>query len=453
MEDTIAAISTAVGQAGIAIIRVSGPHALDVADEIFYSPRGRPSTFSTHTIHFGTIGRNGDLIDQVMLSVLHGPRTYTGENTIEINCHGGSLNTRKILTACLNHGARLAEPGEFTKRAFLNGKLDLTQAEAVMDLIAAKSDRAHTAAANALEGHLAVRVNKVRDILIEVLAHIEAYIDFPEDDIAPETLMELRAKLASVVTEIEILLRSARDGRILREGIRVAIVGRPNAGKSSLMNALLGQDRAIVTPIAGTTRDTLEELTSIGGIPVILTDTAGVRTARGQVERLGVERGQKSVTLSDIIIHVIDTSRPFHQIDLEIASCYRGKNGILALNKSDRPRHLKLPDSFAHLAQISVSCLTRDGLDSLRGELCQFALESNTSDLHLDAIINDRHEQILDASLNTLTNAILSIDRKNNYDLISQDIRISLQSIGEIVGITTTDDILDKVFSTFCIGK
>src|SRR5271154_3764049 len=274
MDDTIAAISTPIGEGGIAIIRVSGPCAFDVAERIFHARRGRVSEFPTHTLHFGTIGTNGHCIDQVMLAVMRAPRTYTKEDTVEINCHGGVLTARKVLALCLQSGARLAEPGEFTKRAFLNGRLDLTQAEAVMDLIRAKSDRAHTAAIHELEGHLSKKIDEAREKLIAILAHIEAHIDFPEEDIAPETKETLLRDTEAVSGFICSLLATAREGKILRHGISVAIVGRPNVGKSSLMNALIGSDRSIVTAVPGTTRDTIEENASISGIPFRLTHTA-----------------------------------------------------------------------------------------------------------------------------------------------------------------------------------
>ena len=311
MEDTIAAISTPLGAGGIAIVRLSGPRALAVADALFCATRGRPSEFATHTVHHGTIRHDGDLLDEVLLTVMRAPHSYTTEDVVEISCHGGHLTARCILARCLEQGARLAEPGEFTRRAFLNGRIDLTQAEAVMDLIRAKTGRAHLAAANALEGHLARRIEELRDRLISVLAQAEAHIDFPDEDITPDTREKLLAELEAVGEQIKRLLATAHEGRVLREGISVAIIGRPNVGKSSLMNALLGQDRCIVTPVPGTTRDVLEEIANIRGIPVRLTDTAGIRKARGHVEAIGVGRARKTLDSSDLILHVLDISRPF----------------------------------------------------------------------------------------------------------------------------------------------
>ena len=289
-EDTIAAISTPIGEGGIAIIRVSGARAFEVADAMFQSKRGRPSTFPTHTIHFGRIGINGNSVDQVMLSVMRAPRTYTAEDVIEINCHGGTLTARSVLALCLEHGARLAEPGEFTKRAFLNGRLDLTQAEAVMDLIHAKTTRAQTAAVHALEGHLGSRLEQARERLLGIVAHVEAHIDFPEDEIDTGTSAQWLAGTREILNFLNDLLATASEGKILRQGLAITIVGRPNAGKSSLMNALLGEERAIVTPIPGTTRDTIEETANIRGLPVVFIDTAGLREAGDELEVEGMSQ-------------------------------------------------------------------------------------------------------------------------------------------------------------------
>ncbi len=453
MEDTIAAISTASGPAAIAIVRISGPQALAVADAVFCSPHGAPSTFPSHTIHYGSIGRNGDLVDHVMLSVMHAPRTYTGEHTVEINCHGGTITARKILAVCLQNGARLAEPGEFTKQAFLNGKLDLTQAEAVMDLISAKSDRAQSAAAHAIEGHLARRIKQIRETLIEALAHLEAHIDFPEEDVAPETLADIKTKLEDAAIGIRNLLRTAREGRILREGFRVSIVGRPNSGKSSLLNALLGEERAIVTPIAGTTRDTLEESAVIGGLPIILTDTAGFRNASGYIERLGVERSRKSVARADLVLHVIDASKPASKADREIARHYHGRPVILVLNKSDLPRRMKIPVELRHLPSTTISCLTGAGLDDLRHAIEDAALKQSDSDPLPDAVVNDRHESELKQADYKLTEAINGISRFSNIDITAQTIRTAVEHINYVTGTNVTEDVLNKIFSTFCIGK
>ncbi len=453
MDDTIAAISTPIGEGGIAIIRVSGPNALAVGDRIFYSRDGRVSEFPTHTLHFGTIGKNGEMIDQVMLAVLRAPRTYTKEDTIEINCHGGVLTARKILALCLQSGARLAEPGEFTKRAFLNGRLDLTQAEAVMDLIRAKSDRAHSAAVHELEGHLSKKIDEAREKLITILAHIEAHIDFPEEDIAPETRETLLRDTKTVLDFVRSLIATAREGKILREGISVAIVGRPNVGKSSLMNALIGSDRSIVTSVPGTTRDTIEEIASISGIPFRLTDTAGIRRTRAAVEQIGVERSRKTLDSSEIVLLVLDSSKPLSAADRELVQRSEGKNALLVLNKVDLPTRLRLPESLAEFECIKVSATNGTGLDTLRGKLVIFAHSGKVGTTDVDVAINERQKALLEATEKYLTESIYVFNSQQPLEIIAQQLRRSLNTIGEITGKTATEDVLSKIFSTFCIGK
>ena len=453
MDDTIAAISTPIGEGGIAIIRVSGPNALTVADRIFHSRDGRVTEFPSHTLHFGTIGRNGEMIDQVMLGVLRTPRTYTKEDTIEINCHGGVLTARKILALCLQSGARIAEPGEFTKRAFLNGRLDLTQAEAVMDLIRAKSDRAHSAAVHELEGHLSAKIDQARENLITILAHIEAHIDFPEEDIAPETSETLLRDTEAVLAFIRSLLATAHEGRILREGISVAIVGRPNVGKSSLLNALVGTDRSIVTPVPGTTRDTIEESASISGIPFRLTDTAGIRPTRGAAEKIGVERSRKALDISEIVLLVLDSSRPLYAADRELAKHSHVKHTLLVLNKIDLPTRLRLPDDLSKIVCVKVSATNGTGLDILRDKLVSFAYSGKVGTTDVDVTINERHKALLQLSEKYLTECIQYFSSNQPLEIIAQQLRRSLNAIGEITGKTTTEDVLSKIFSTFCIGK
>jgi tRNA modification GTPase len=453
MDDTIAAISTPIGEGGIAIIRVSGPNALAIADRIFHSRRSRVSEFPSHTLHFGTIGRNGEMIDQVMLAVLRAPRTYTKEDTVEINCHGGVLTARKILALCLQSGARLAEPGEFTKRAFLNGRLDLTQAEAVMDLIRAKSDRAHTAAVHELEGHLSAKINQAREKLVTILAHIEAHIDFPEEDIAPETRETLVRDTEAVLGFVRSLLATAGEGKLLREGISVAIVGRPNVGKSSLMNALIGSDRSIVTSVPGTTRDTIEESASISGIPFRFTDTAGIRQTRGAAEKIGVERSRKALDISEIILIVLDSSKPLNAADREIVKRSEGRNTLLVLNKVDLPNRLRLPDGLANLECVKVSATIGTGLDILRDKLVSLAYSGKVGTTAVDVAINERHKASLEIAEKYLTECSVAFKSNQPLEVIAQQFRRSLDAIGEITGKTATEDILSKIFSTFCIGK
>lgn len=453
MEDTIAAISTPIGEGGIAIIRISGPRALEIADAIFVSQHGKPSEFQSHTIHLGSIGRNGDFLDQVLLTVMRAPRTYTAEDVVEINCHGGPLNARSILSRCLRNGARAAEPGEFTKRAFLNGRIDLSQAEAVMDLIAAKTDRAHAAAAQALEGHLARRIEEIREDLISILAHIEAHIDFPEEDIATDTREKWLARTDQVLKVLDRLHATAREGKILREGIAVAIVGRPNVGKSSLMNALLGEDRSIVTPIPGTTRDTIEEMANIRGIPIRFTDTAGLRIPRGTLEGIGIARSRKALQRSMLVIHVLDVSKSFSNMEIELTQLYQGKPAIQVHNKIDLPQKLKLPGRFPKAKTVRVSALRGDGIDELRDVIEDTVFSGRAGAFQSDVVINERHAEAIQSAMISLTSAMEEMRGESTAEFISQQLRAALDAIGEIVGKTTTEDILEKIFSTFCIGK
>src|SRR6184192_2463046 len=360
--DTIAAISTPPGEGAIALVRVSGANSIEVADKIFHG-KERPSQFEPRVQHFGEIfGPEGQLIDQVVLSVHRAPASYTGEDLVEISCHGGTLVTAKVLEACLRTGARGARPGEFTERAFLNGKMDLTQAEAVIDLIRARTDLALRSATEQLEGKLGEKIENIRRDLLDLLAHLEAAIDFSEEGIAPDEGDTLRARLDSVRAQIAALLATADHGRILRDGVRVVIYGPTNAGKSSLLNRLLGYERVIVSDTHGTTRDTIEETVNLRGVPVRLLDTAGLRTSASDVEREGIARTERSLQKADLRLHIIDRSvpRPAH---FEQSS--RNGNEIVVLNKSDLPEH----SDWQNVAALRISCATGEGLDLLENEI------------------------------------------------------------------------------------
>src|SRR5476649_1429110 len=357
-DDTIAAIATPLGEGGLAVVRISGAEAFAVADKIFL-PVGKsslkPSAAPTHTIHFGKIIRAGKIIDEVLLAILRAPRTFTREDTVEISCHGGILPAKLVLDTILENGARLAEPGEFTRRAFLNGRLDLAQAEAVADLIHSRTELALTAANEQLAGKLSQRINALRDDLMKTLAHVEAHIDFPDEDISPDTKAQLLKRLENGIAFMDELLRTANEGQILRRGIRAAIVGRPNAGKSSLLNQLLGHDRAIVSPIAGTTRDTIEETANIRGLPVVFIDTAGLREGRDEIEVEGIRRSRETLAKAELILHVLDASEPLTGADENYLAEFAAKKRILVRNKTDLPKKLKLPPERRASARLEPS--------------------------------------------------------------------------------------------------
>ncbi len=453
MEDTIAAISTPLGTGGIAIVRVSGPSALAVGDAVFHSSRGKPSQFLTHTVHYGRIVQDNAVVDQVMLVVFRTPHSYTTEDTVEIHCHGGVLAARSILSICLQHGARLAEPGEFTKRAFLNGRIDLTQAEAVMDLISAQTQFAQTVAARALEGHLLLQIKTVREKIADLSAQLEAYLDFPDEDIQSVTCDTLSADLKDSTSCLQELLNTGPKGRILRDGMRVAIVGRPNAGKSSIMNALLGRERSIVTAVAGTTRDSIEDMVAISGFPVRLTDTAGFRYARGAVESEGIKQAINTLDHAEIVLHIIDRSRPFSTLDSELDRLTRRKSVIHVYNKIDLPRKLKLPIAFEERNPLDVSALTGEGIERLRNMIAKTITAECVGTSAVDVTVNERQALALDHAVACLTDAAKAITAGEGIELACHHLRGALNAIGEITGETTHEDILDRIFSSFCIGK
>ena len=458
LDDTIAAIATPLGEGGLAVLRLSGAQAYAIADKCF-QPVGKsslkPSVAPTHTIQFGKIIRDGNVIDEVLLAVLRAPRTFTREDTVEISCHGGLLPAKLILDALLAGGARLAEPGEFTKRAFLNGRIDLAQAEAVVDLIHSRTELALAAANEQLAGKLSQRINKLRDDLMLTLAHVEAYIDFPEEDIAEETKEELLQRLESGVSFMDELLRTANEGQILRRGIRAAIIGRPNAGKSSLLNQLLGRDRAIVSHIAGTTRDTIEETANIRGLPVIFIDTAGLREARDEIEVEGIRRSRESLAQAEFILHVLDASEPLTGADEIYLNEFADKKRILVLNKTDLPVKLELPPPLIthHSPLITVSSLSGQGIEALKDAIKSLVWAGEIKAEMLQVAINSRHQDALNRARATARQATDALRDGLTLELVAMDLRIAANAVGEVVGKTTTEDLLDKIFSTFCIGK
>ena len=452
-DDTIAAIATPIGEGGLAVVRVSGVNAFAVADQCF-SPAGKNSVKSsaapTHTIQFGKIIRDGQVVDEVLLAVLRAPRTFTREDTVEISCHCGLLPAKLVLDALLAAGARLAEPGEFTKRAFLNGRIDLAQAEAVADLIHSRTELALAAANEQLAGKLSQRINQLRDDLMLALAHVEAHLDFPDEDISPDTKEKLLQRLESGIVFMDELLRTANEGQILRRGIRAAIVGRPNAGKSSLLNQLLGHDRAIVSHIPGTTRDTIEETANIRGLPVVFIDTAGLREARDEIEREGIRRSHASLAQAELILHVLDAGEPLTEADNNYLSEFAKKKRILVRNKMDLPVKLELP-SPADV--VDVCCTSGQGIEALKDAIKSLVWAGEIKAEMLQVAINSRHQDALNRARAATRQAADALRTGMTLELIAFDLRIAANAVGEIVGKTTTEDLLDAIFSTFCIGK
>jgi len=443
--DTIAAVSTAPGEGAIALVRVSGANAVGVADKIFHG-KEMPSQFEQRVQHFGEIfGSGGRLIDQVVLSVHRAPASYTGEDLIEISCHGGMLVSAKVLEACLRAGARAARPGEFTERAFLNGKMDLTQAEAVIDLIRAKTDLALRSATEQLEGRLGEQIRKIRDELVELLAHINASIDFPEEGITPDEGEPLRARLGSIREEIAALLATADQGRILREGVRVVIYGATNAGKSSLLNRLLGYDRVIVSDTHGTTRDTIEETFNLDGVPIRLLDTAGLRTSTSELEREGIVRTEKSLQLADLRLHIAGRNMPKPP---DFKERVRDSNEIIVLNKSDLPENSDWKDFHG----VRISCLTGEGLPELQKEILARITKQNLKP-ESPVAINTRHRDCLRRALESCDRATTAQAEGVSPEYAAIHLNEALRAVGEVIGVVDVEQILDSVFSHFCIGK
>jgi len=442
--ETIAAISTPLGEGAIAVVRVSGSDAIDVADRIFRGSE-KPSDFPPHAQRLGEVVEGENVIDQVVLSVHRAPASYTGEDLVEISCHGGILVTAHVLEACLKAGARAARPGEFTELAFLNGKMDLTQAEAVMDLIRARTDLALRSAHEQLEGRLGEKIAAIRSDLVNLLSHLEAAIDFPEEGIAPDKEAQLRHRLDLVREQIRALLATADQGRILREGLRAVIYGPTNAGKSSLLNRLLGYERAIVSEKPGTTRDTIEEVINLRGIPIRLLDTAGLRESADDLEREGIARTEKSLLAADLLLHVFDRSiaRP-----AGFSGNSTEQTRLVLLNKSDLPEH---PD-WAKVDALRICCLSADGLRGL-----EEAIVATISEKHLCAesgvAINARHRDCLRRALTSCDLAAGTMEAALAPEYVAVDLRAALMALDEITGAADAEEIRDAIFAQFCIGK
>ena len=454
IHDTIAAVSTPPGNGGIGIVRVSGSHAVSIAHTLF-----KPVTsggLQSHRFYFGSVFDpvTGDLVDESMAVIMRAPRSYTREDVLELHCHGGILVVEQILALVLANGARLADPGEFTRRAFLNGRIDLIQAEAVMDIISSQTNEALSLAQHQRGGALSLRMATIRDFLIQALAAIEAYIDFPEDDLGEMDSKVIRALVDGAKVAVAGLLAGFNEGRILREGISVLIVGKPNTGKSSLLNRLLNENRAIVTHIPGTTRDIIEETLNLGGLPVRLLDTAGIRHTNDLVESEGIARALDKIPLADLILFVLDCSRLLDNDDLTIFDALTGKTVIAVLNKSDCPSLLELPVSFSQLTQLSVSAENGNGLGNLKDLIRSTFLRDAAHDSRdYVAISHARHRDALESVNSILSRVSAGLEAVVSLELLAVDLREALSVIGSVTGQTTTDEVLDLVFSSFCIGK
>lgn len=452
-QDTICAVSTPPGEGGIGIIRVSGRDAVPIASGIF-----RPHTVSgsalgaSHTLRYGHVvdPATNELVDEVLVSVMRAPATYTREDVVEINCHGGMVPLWRTMDLLVAAGARQAEPGEFTKRAFLNGRIDLAQAEAVMDIIRAKTDLALQAANEQLRGGLSAEISVLRDRLIAIIASVEAGIDFPED-MESEAGKTPEEEVSRVLDGIDGLLSSASFGRILRDGFATSIVGRPNVGKSSLLNALLRQDRAIVTEVPGTTRDVLEEYLNVAGVPLRILDTAGIRHSHDVVEQEGIRRSLEAMGSADIVLVVLDGSQPLMPEDRLVLDAVNGKNAIAVINKSDLPR--KLEANGQPETRIAVSCRTGAGLEDLRQSIADMVKKGTITSREHAWAVNQRHRTALEQTKESLQRAIETITSGLSPEFIAVDLRGALDSLGLIIGATYTEDILERIFNDFCIGK
>lgn len=444
IKDTIAAISTAVGEAAISVLRISGPDALAIAGKVFRGRRAA-SALRPRFAHLGSVvDADESIIDHALLTLFRAPASYTGEDLIELHCHGGILVTQKVLGVLLHHGARQADAGEFTQRAFLNGKMDLTQAEAVMDLIHAHSTLAVRAANEQLEGAIGREAEAMRGDLIQVLAHIEAYIDFPDEDISPETGDALIARIDALLARGGRLLATSEHGRILRSGARTVICGQPNVGKSSLLNLLAGFERAIVSPVAGTTRDTIEEFIQVHGIPLRLVDTAGLRESGDAIEQSGIERTSREMERADLILEVVDVSKPrgaFVSAD--------SQRRILVQNKSDLVRD----SSWDGTPGFPISCANGAGLDELRSAIRDLVLHGGQFASAHPVAINARHKSCFERMTARLQAARAAMLEKMAPEFVALDLREAMQSLGEVIGVVDTEQVLDAIFAQFCVGK
>ena len=457
-EETIAAISTPFGESGIGIVRMSGSSAEAIATRLF-RPKGNQSCFVSHHFHYGEIidNRSGKVVDEVLIVLMKSPKTYTREDIVEIHCHGGYFVLQKVLELALMHGARLALPGEFTKRAFVNGRIDLTQAEAVIDIIKVKTMAGLEIANHQLKGWLYKEMGQLKTSLVQNLALIEVHIDFPEEEIDAAPLREMEVEIEGMVQRLEGWIASYEEGRVFREGISCAIIGKTNVGKSSLLNVLLREERAIVTPIPGTTRDVIEEMLNICGIPVRLIDTAGLRKARDSIEKEGVRRARERLAGSDFILLMLDGSRALDEDDEEIFDEVKGKRKVVILNKNDLPQEISVDEvknRFMNDRIVSISALKGEGIDALKKTIYSCLIQRDFRSIpEYPMVANIRHKDALVRIRDNLSNAVKGMEEGMSIEFIAFEIRSALEALGEVVGETTSEEILNRIFDQFCIGK
>ena len=459
--DTIAAIATSFGEGGIGIIRISGDNAFNIANKIFVpfdknKESIKVNDYKSHTLTYGIIKDNDEIIDEVLLSVMKAPKTYTCEDIIEINCHGGKSSVKRVLNTVLKNGARIAENGEFTKRAFLNGRIDLSKAEAVIDIINAKTDISHKSAINRLEGKLKQKIDEYRNDIITMTAHIEASIDYPEHDDETMTYNMIEENTKALILKVEKLLKTADTGRIVKEGIKTVILGKPNVGKSSILNILLNEDRAIVSDIAGTTRDVLKEHLNINGVALNIVDTAGIRKTDDEIEKIGVEKSKEYAQDADLILLVLDNSKPLDKEDIKILDFIKNKKTLVLINKTDLKANLDINSLKQHINQENILMLSAKedlGFDMLKDKIETLFFEGEIN-INEDILIsNERNKNSLYNCIESLKNVLNTIETRMPEDFISMDLIEAYRYLGEITGESLDEDVIDKIFSEFCLGK
>ncbi len=460
-DDTIAAISTPLGEGGIGIVRLSGKDALPIAEKLFHSPKNKSlRNAKSHSVIYGFIKDPAAeiVIDEILAMVMRSPYSYTREDVVEIHCHGGMLPLRKTLELVLKHGARLADPGEFTKRAFMNGRIDLSQAEAVLDLVKSKTDESRRIAMEQLQGGLSDKITTLRDRLTELCVNTEAYIDFPDDEIETASAKTMLQSMKDIGSELELLLRTYDEARFFREGLSTAIVGRPNVGKSSLLNALVKKDRAIVTELPGTTRDIIEEYLNIKGLPLRIMDTAGIRDVKDAAEKEGVKRSLRSIEHADLVIAIFDRNEPLKDEDVEVLNKVKNKNTIIVLNKCDLPFVVDEAVLVSHVTPLNapvlhISATRGDGLEGLKDSIVEACLKDWKEERDGIVISNLRHKIALEHAIISLESANHALTDGQPLEILALELRDALERLGEIVGSVTTEEILNMIFNEFCIGK